>query len=87
MSPGEIVRSVRDSYKRVLLEPLAPTSDGLAVDPETGELVPGVSFRQSSPYVSTRFDKGGRESVIDALRAGSVALDLAAAPQLEGGQG
>ena len=36
--PDEIVRTVRDSYKRVILERLASTPDGTAIDPDTGEV-------------------------------------------------
>lgn len=67
---------VREAYRKLLLERLVPGPDGQAVDPDTGELVPGVAFRERAPYVSTRFDKGGRDAVVDALRSGTVALDL-----------
>lgn len=83
--PDEIVWSVRDSYKRGFLESLVETESGEAVDPRTGELVPGVRFVKSDPYPTCRFEKEGRDLVVAALRSGEVNLDLSATalPQLE----
>lgn len=76
--PTEVVFRVRESYRKVVLDRLVPGLDGTAVDPDTGEIVPGVRFTTSSPYVSLRFDRDGRDHVIDALRTGAVSLDLTA---------
>lgn len=91
--PDEIVKTVRESYRRVLLDGLASTPDGTAIDPETGEVVPGVRFATGATYVSTRFEKEGREAIVAAIRDGVIepATVLAAlsaltpAPALPGG--
>lgn len=88
--PDEIVRTVRDSYKRVVLERLASTPDGTAIDPDTGEVVPGVRFSTGATYVSTRFEKEGREAIVAAIRDGiiepaAVLSALSPAPALPGG--
>lgn len=76
--PTEVVFRVRDTYRKVVLDRLIPGPDGAAVDPYTGEIVPGVRFSNPAPYVSLRFDRDGRDHVIDALRQGAVSLDLTA---------
>lgn len=88
--PDEIVRTVRDSYKRVVLERLASTPDGTAIDPDTGEVVPGVRFSTGATYVATRFEKEGRETIVAAIRDGiiepaAVLSALSPAPALPGG--
>jgi plasmid stabilization system protein ParE len=88
--PDEIVRTVRDSYKRVILERLASTPDGTAIDPETGEVVPGVRFSTGATYVSTRFEKDGRDAIVTAIRDGAiepaaVLSALSTTPALPGG--
>jgi hypothetical protein len=77
-APTEVVFRVRESYRKHLLDRLEPGPDGTAVDPTTGEIVPGVRYSTSTPYVSLRFDRDGRDAVIDALRQGAVSLDLTA---------
>lgn len=72
----EIIQTVRDSFKKYLLDSVIEGPDASAVHPATGELVPGVMFTSSAPYVSTRFEKGGREAVIDALLSGVVSIAL-----------
>jgi hypothetical protein len=88
--PDEIVKTVRESYKRVVLERLASTPDGTAIDPETGEVVPGVRFTTGATYVSTRFEKDGRDAIVTAIREGliepsAVLSALSPAPALPGG--
>lgn len=88
--PDEIVKTVRDSYKRVILERLASTPDGTAIDPDTGEVVPGVRFTTGATYVSTRFEKDGRDLIVTAIREGivepaAVLAALSPAPALPGG--
>lgn len=85
-APTEVVFRIRDAYRRALLDRLEPGPNGVAVDPGTGEIVPGVTFTTSSPYVSMRFDHDGRAAVIDALRSGAVALDITHTPQLPTGE-
>ena len=81
----ETVVTVRPAYQKVALDALVMGPDGLAVDPSTGEVVPGVAYRQGNPYISTRFEKDGRVAVLDALRAGRVALDMTTPAELTGG--
>lgn len=88
--PDEIIRTVRDSYKRVILERLASTPDGTAIDPDTGEVVPGVRFTTGATYISTRFEKDGRDAIVAAIRDGiiepaAVLSALSPAPALPGG--
>lgn len=72
----EIVQTIRDSFKKYLMDSVVEGPDAAAVHPATGEIVPGLMFTASAPYVSTRFEKGGREAVIDALRSGVVSISL-----------
>ena len=80
--PGELAEVIRDSYLKKLLETAA--SEGRAVDPVTGELVPGITVSDANAYLSVRFKPGGREAVVDAWRAGQLAdIDLVAPPAIE----
>ena len=75
---------VRESFSKHYLSTLVQGPDGEAVDPDTGEIVPGVKFANRSPYVSTRFTKDGRAAIVDAIRSGQIPLELTAAtPALE----
>ena len=83
--PGEIVQSVRDSYTDALLAAMRKT--GEPVDPETGEVVPGVEFRAGAEYLAVRFASGpvdGRERIKQAWRDRE--LDLAGLLALPGGE-
>lgn len=55
-APGEVetVSSVRESYRKALLDRVKAGPDETAVDPKTGEVVPGLKFSTSDPYVSVR---------------------------------
>ena len=88
--PDEIIKTVRESYKRVVLERLASTPDGIAIDPDTGEVVPGVHFSTGATYISTRFERDGRDAIVAAIRDGiiepaAVLAALSPAPALPGG--
>lgn len=85
-APTEVVWRIREAYRKALLDRLEPGPEGVAVDPATGEIVPGVRFTPTSPYVSMRFDRDGRASVIHALRSGAVALDITHTPELPTGE-
>lgn len=90
LRPDEIIKTVRESYRRVVLERLASTPDGIAIDPDTGEVVPGVRFTTGATYVSTRFEKDGRDAIVAAIRDGiiepaAVLSALSPAPALPGG--
>lgn len=88
--PGEVVRRVREPYKRVILEGLVATPDGTAIDPSTGEVIPGVRFRTGTSYISTRFEREGRAAIVAAIRDGiiepaAVLSALSPIPALPGG--
>jgi hypothetical protein len=73
--PGETEVVVRDSAKKKILDGAKKT--GLPIDPETGEMIPGITFRDSRPYVSIRFRPGGADAVADAWLDGDLtAIDL-----------
>lgn len=72
----EIVTEVRPSFKKWLLDNVDVLDDGTAVLKTTGEIIPGISARPASPYVSTRFDTDGRERLGRALRNGEVSFAL-----------
>jgi hypothetical protein len=69
MMPTEIVKSVRDSYKKVFLENCV-NIDGKTIYAPTGEVVDFISFKNRESYVSCRFATGGREVIADAFRSG-----------------
>lgn len=83
MRPDEIVSKVRESYRKVYLDSLIATDDGDAIDPDTGEVVNGVRFAVSGGYVSTRFEKQGRERLGAAIKAGQVSYYLPEPPTAE----
>jgi hypothetical protein len=62
----EIEYSVREAFKKKLLGEVKEV-DGKAVD-ANGEFVDGVIFRQREAYVTTRFNSGGKDIVLKALR-------------------
>lgn len=70
--PGEVVRSVRESYQKALLEDMKKA--GKAVDPATGDVVPGVEFVPSSEYLVVRYAGEGKEAIRRAWQAGRIDL-------------
>ena len=75
--PEEVLQSVRDTFQKWVLEKAVEADEDIAVHPETGEMIPGVRFVAKSSYISTRFEKGGREAVVDALRDGRISISSA----------
>jgi hypothetical protein len=69
--PEQCELVVRDSYKRALLDKAKEA--GQAIDPATGETVPGIAVKPSRSYVSIRFRPGAKEAVAAAWRAGELA--------------
>jgi hypothetical protein len=67
----EIVESVRESFRKVILDKIE-NNNGVAVYPETGEVLDFISFKQRESYVSTRFASGGREVILDAFANGEL---------------
>lgn len=78
--PTEVVPTVRPAFKKSLLGRLEVAGDG-AVDPETGEVVPGVGVRERAPYVTLRFKPGGRDDIAVAWR--NKTLPESVLPQLD----
>lgn len=73
--PTETETVVRPGYTEALLK--AMKDSGRAVDPRTGEVVPGVEFAATEPYITPSFAKsgpGGRELIRRAWRDGAIAL-------------
>lgn len=67
----EIVESVRESFRKVVLDKIE-NNNGIAVYPETGEVLDFISFKQRESYVSTRFATGGREVILGAFANGEL---------------
>jgi hypothetical protein len=89
--PTEIVtipekQEVRSSFQEAIFKELDWTDGGSVFYKKTGEIVPGVKLKQGSAYVSTRFESGGRDRVFDALRDGTLAINVAAPLELEAGE-
>jgi hypothetical protein len=75
--PGEIVESVRESYVEAVLA--AAKKAGRALDRETGDVIPGITFEPTTPFVKVEFttgDLGGRDLIRRAHQRGE--LDMLA---------
>jgi hypothetical protein len=82
--PGETETVVRDGYRRKVLD--AAKKAGRALDPVTGELIPGIGISDSKSYVSVRFSPGGADAVADAWQAGELAaIDVVRPRAVTGG--
>jgi hypothetical protein len=71
--PSETEVIVRPGYAEQLLRHM--TAAGRAVDPGTGEVVPGIEFRQGEPYITPSFARGarpGRDLIRKAWRERSI---------------
>jgi len=72
----EVVKTVRPQTMKAILD--AANKEGRAVDPRTGEAIPGIGFGDSTPYIQINFVKGrqpgegGRELIREAWRSGSL---------------
>jgi hypothetical protein len=69
--PDEIVKTVRDSYKKAFLENVV-NNNGEAIYTPTGEVLSFITFKPRESYVSTRFSTGGREVIASAFRSGAI---------------
>lgn len=81
--PTEVVWRVREAYRKVILDRAIAGPDGEAVDPSTGEIIPGIRFSERGRYPSMRFESDGRATVEAAFAAGVIPLDLTSTPALE----
>lgn len=80
--PDETETVIRGSYLEKLLD--TAKAEGRAIDPLTGELVPGITVKDRTPFISVRFKPGGREAIIAAWRAGQLTgIDLVAPEAIE----
>ena len=73
--PDETIVIIRDSYKQAVLK--AAKVAGRAVDRKTGDVIPGITFEATTPYVKVDFaggDVDGRELIRRAWRNGTVSL-------------
>lgn len=77
-APSEVVATVRESYRKQLLD--AVKSRGAPVT-ENGEEIPGVDVTTTDPYPSVRAASGAQEAIAKAWRDGTV--QLGALPELE----
>ena len=68
--PTEIVESVRESFKDVILDKFNYVDD-IAIDPN-GEPVDWLVGNTSEPYLMTKFHSDGREKLRDAFVSNSI---------------
>ena len=87
--PGEIIKNVRKETLKAVLD--AANAIGRAVDPVTGEAIPGIGFGPSTPYTQVNFVHGkepgedGRALIREAWRTGALDVrDLLALPAGDG---
>lgn len=81
--PEQMELVIRDTYRKGLLD--AAEKAGQPIDPTTGETVPGIVVKASTPYVAIRFKPGAKEAVAAAWRAGELAgVEIVAPAAIEG---
>ena len=68
--PSEIVESVRESFREVILDKFNYVDDA-AIDPN-GEIVDWLVGQISEPYLVTKFHSDGREKLRDAFVSNSI---------------
>lgn len=68
--PGEIVESVRESFRDVILDKFNYVDD-LIIDPN-GEPVDWLMGTESEPYLMTKFAAEGREKLRSAILSNSI---------------
>lgn len=59
--PDEIFQDVRPAFREKILSTAKRFGD--AIDPATGEFVPGIGFRESDPYITYRAEPGSQEVI------------------------
>lgn len=74
--PHEIMQVVREAFKKKILDMVEFDENGRCFLSETGEVVAGLNVKQTEAYVSTRFEKDGRENLANALRNDKVSFNL-----------
>ena len=68
--PSEIIESVRESFREVILDKFNYVDDA-AIDPN-GEIVDWLVGHISEPYLVTKFHSDGREKLRDAFVSNSI---------------
>lgn len=68
--PSEIVETVRDSFRELILDKFNYVDDA-AIDPN-GEIVDWLVGHISEPYLVTKFHSDGREKLRDAFISNSI---------------
>ncbi|MET9262350.1 hypothetical protein [Amycolatopsis sp. NPDC004079] len=61
--PDETFRDVRPAFQHKILE--SAKRHGEAVDPATGEIVPGIGFTEGNPHISYRAERGSTEIIAE----------------------
>jgi hypothetical protein len=59
---------------------------GVAVDAETGEVVPGITVYEGDPYPMVKLAEGAREAVAKAWRSGELAELVSGLLAIKGGE-
>lgn len=74
--PDEIVvtRTVRDSFRKHLLDTAEVTIDSQVVNPMTGEIIEGLVPKPNSKTIALRFKPDGRNFVADILAQGQTTI-------------
>lgn len=80
-APTEIVQSVRDSYKKLLLETVI--IEDVAMHPSTGEILDFITIVEKSSYISTRFQPEGRSKVLEAISGQRLDITMISPKELE----
>ncbi len=68
--PGEIIESVRESSREIILNKFT-YQDDIVID-SNGEIVDWLEGSESEPYLSTRFSADGRETLKNAFQSGQL---------------
>ena len=69
--PEEIIESVRESSREIILDKFNYFEDAGVADPN-GEIVDWLEGSLSDPYLSTRFAADGRETLKNAFQTGQL---------------
>lgn len=65
--PDEVISAVRPSFQTAVL--MAAKKAGVAVDPLTGEEIPGVSVADGTPSLRPSYNEDAVPAFMDAIRA------------------
>lgn len=76
--PDEVVSKVRPSYQAAVLAQAKKA--GVAVDPTTGEAIPGITVADGTPSLRPSYDPDAVPTFMDAIRANAT---LAIEPKME----